>query len=433
MKKLTAAILACMMLVSCGSTISEEQIIENLEAYDIAQGEQSPETLTAVSEYSVITGVEGIISGDWVINDGKYYFVTQTVPEGKQNSIKMIRYIKLETGTSNLICPDPLCSHRKGSGCRYTDLSEMHFTEPGVFYTQRIKKPDGVMEICKVDLNHDIVEEVHVCSSFAVKLIGINDNKLYYYELVSKTQEKRTVNEYYLYSIDTASYKVESYGALPEKIASELGIILGIIEGELYYETRDRLMKTDLNFENITPLMDTKGMHMKQLFFDTHTDEIFYSLIDEKEFVGGIYVYRNGISERVILPDENIYAFTLTRDKIYYSPYNPVYYGISAQAYFFNEDPENCRIYDYSGGKVFCVNRIDMAEAELAYDCEGEYILCDGGMNYAVIDGNLYFEEGEVIRQVIDGTEYTDFSSAHTVNRIVVNLDTKEVRRISLE
>ncbi|MBR3997370.1 MAG: hypothetical protein IKI93_03400, partial [Clostridia bacterium] len=93
-------LLFCITSSSCTKRISDEEIMKNLgetavpsETFtDVGIPEDSEAVPETVPESEYPTGVEGIISPDHWISDGKYYFVT------RRDRINMITYIDLETG-----------------------------------------------------------------------------------------------------------------------------------------------------------------------------------------------------------------------------------------------------------------------------------------------------------------------------------------------
>ena len=139
------------------------------------------------------------------------------------------------------------------------------------------------------------------------------------------------------------------------------------------------------------------------------------------------------------LPHGEIYYFTMDNDKFYYSPYDPIYYGISKTAHLAllagkDVDINEYKVYDYSGGKIYAVDRTNPSQnAELIYDNNGETMLCNGNHHYTVINGCLYYDDVAVMREVIGGMEYTYFASSRQQNKIRVNLADGTTTRISFE
>ena len=440
MKTILAIVLLLCTLASCNNTVSEEQIIENLDEY-VPQVSETSETDEKCNTFA--TGVEGIITEDWVINDNKFYFVTKrkskySNPLSKLGKgVEMISYIDFDTGYNSIICPDPLCEHEEDGDCKYTEFEEMYFTEKGVFYSMRVLDPDyitrnnAVMEICKIDLNKDMVKSVCATQTFSAHIIGLDGDKLYYYERIEETLDKKTVYHYHLYYIDTKNDTTKSLGRMPEDFEADYALFAFLYDGEVYYHSKSgKLMKTDWEFSETVELFDTGNSMMPNLFIDTNTGEIYYNLINQSAHTGSIYVYKDGVSEKLVMPHNEIYTFTLTESDIYYTVYDPIYYGIN---------PSIGETYDYSGGKVYKTSRTEHAEAELVYDCAGEYVICNAeSRNIMVFGDDLYFEEIEITQETVekeDGTEivYTYFNGAINVNKIRINLTTGELTRYQFD
>ena len=122
----------------------------------------------------------------------------------------------------------------------------------------------------------------------------------------------------------------------------------------------------------------------------------------------------------------------MDNEKFYYSVYDPIYYGISNTAFYFDKDPNDCRVYDYAGGKIYAVDRDNPSKnAELIYDNNGETMLCNGNHHYTVINGCLYYDEVAVRTEILNGTEYTLFASSDGQNKIRVNLADGTTTKIS--
>ncbi len=445
MKKVSLIIICLsflFMTVSCNSNL-EDEIIENLQTMENTTEQQSNDNDNDNDEFDMVPGYKGIVSKDYVINDNKFYFVTKrkskySNPMSKLGKgVEMISYIDFDTGYSSIICPDPLCEHEEDGNCKYTEFEEMYFTEKGVFYSMRVLEPDyvtrknAVMEICKIDLNKDTVKSVCATQTFSADIIGLDGDKLYYYERIEETLEKKTVYHYHLYCIDTKNDTTTSLGKLPDDFEADFALFAFIFDGEVYYHTKSgKLMKTDWSFSETVELFAKGSNMMPNLFIDTNTGEIYYNLINQSAHTGSIYVYKDGVSEKLEMPHDEIYTFTLTESDIYYTVYDPIYYGIN---------PSIGETYDYSGGKVYKTSRTEHAEAELVYDCAGEYVICNAeSRNIMVFGDDLYFEEIEITKETVekaDGTEivYVYFNGAINVNKIRINLTTGELTRYQFD
>lgn len=437
MKKLTSLILllAC-VLPSCNNSVTDEDIAKNLDGYETLFDETAADGTTTETEAEYVptslTGIDGIFSPEYTVSDNKYYFVTKRLDKRGLNGIDMITYVDLDTGDSHIICPDPLCEHEDDEKCRYTEFQEIYFTdEAGVFYS--VRENAIPMPLCRIDLNNDTVKTVYTPTTSFPHVIGMDNGMLYFYENGQVVADKQVYYEYNMYRLDVSTDKVEELGKIPDEVGKDISIPLFVRDGELYYTALNKLMKCDMSFENVTELYDCGTSYLNQWFYDEITDELYFSLTNDEEQSGSVMVLKDGEVREVELASGAVYSFCLTRDKIYYSTYDPIYYGVSSTAYYFKRDPEECKVYDQSGGKVYAVDRNELSETELVYDCAGEYVICTTVSGYVVLGDNLYFDEIAIVNETLDGVEYTYFSYASDLSKMRVNLTTGEMTRIRFE
>lgn len=411
----------------CNTKNQDMLIAEQLEIYDALSkvGGLDNYSETSTTDFS---NVEGIISSGFTINDNKYYFVTKRKNAAGYGSNKMITYYDFETGDSHGLCRDPLCEHEQGGKCKYSGFKEVYFSDnSNVFYSIYMYADDFRPIICKIDLLKDTVTGVYTCPDYSVSMIGKDGNKLYFYVQEDSTENGITKRKEHLFYVDMNTDNVVDLGYFSEVFTVEHALILFVYENQLYYTTvDDRLMKMHLDSEQCTELYNIGANELLYWFYDTKTDELYFNLNDLVQMTGAVYVYRNGVTEQLSLPHENIFTFTLTNSNIYYSPYDPVYYGIS-------KAPGNPQVFDYTGGKVYKTDRKNPVGSELVYDCAGEYVICGAVSNYYVFGEHLYFDQKEVKHETIDGIEYTYFSSAYNVSKMRVDLNTGEMTELQFD
>lgn len=444
MKKLNYLLIMCLMLVSCGTRLSDEEISENLDNYmgkntaveTSATDDTVSETLEATipeesetevfEDYEDLTDADGILASGYTLSKNKFYFVTTQPAKDGMNSNKLITYYDFENKTSHCICPDPLCDHEQGGDCKYSGFQELYFSKnPNIFYSIYMYSEDP--QICRINLLKDTVEVLHTTNTFFTYIIGLSEDQLLYYESEYVTVGRETQNFKHLYSLNVKTKEVTDLGYFPDAIAEDYVANLFIYQDTMFYVTaNNELIKSDINFENPTTVFSMGYDDLRYWFYDTKTDELYFNINNKTELTGSVYVYRNGNVEKIELPHENIFTFTVTNSDIYYSTYEPVYYGIS-------KGPGNPEVYDYSGGKVYKTNRYDTSSSEVVYDCAGEYVICSLVTNYYVLDNNLFFDEKEIKRETINGVDYTYFSSATNLKKMRVDLATGEMERICFD
>ena len=428
-------ILFC-FLVSCQRTITDQMIAEQLSTMEFSVSE----SMVKSSQVDIYDSGNRIVSKNHIINDNKLYFKIQkknpkiTGPGG----LSMISYIDLKTGDSQIICQDPLCKHENNGECKYLGFEEVHFIDDGVFYSWNT---NGVFsDLCKIDLKKDVITVIHKPESYISLTLGtdVKTGVFYFYEVevLTVSDEKQVQYIYHLYSVNPADDQVEYIGVLNDTYADNIISALFIKDRQIFLIANGNLVKSNLlltDMEEICALEGNNTINAYQWYYDKQKDELWFNISDHQANTGNIYVYTGEKVRKVNLPHENIYSFCLTDENIYYSTYNPIFYGISASSYYLQGNPENHKVYDYSGGKVYVTNRDYRVSSDLVYDCAGKYRICSSNQNYIVIDDCLCFDEVELIHEKINGVEYTYFSSADTVNKIRVNLTTGELKRIVFE
>ena len=145
---------------------------------------------------------------------------------------------------------------------------------------------------------------------------------------------------------------------------------------------------------------------------------------------------KDNIPEKVNLPHDEVYTFTVTHEKIYYTIYDPVYLGISAQAsYAPSEEAENHKTYDYTGGKLYSVDRNNPSVVEeVVYEVKDIPLDKAVMLESAVVIGDyLYIDEINVLREVRQGKEYVSFDYSRDVSKIRIGLKDGSFTRISFE
>lgn len=432
MKRLLSVLLfPAMMLVSC--TVPPDEIAAGLETYrEVYDGSEIPEYTPPVQ-----TEINGILSSEYIINDGKYYFDIEYyglmehdygTSVGNQH---MMAYMDLETGNWNTVCPDPLCAHNSEVICRYVNLMDWIFTDqPGIAYCIRYAV-DGD-EIYRADLNRDIIEMVYKSTADSCYLTGYDHGKLYFRERYSETSGKQTKERVVMSALDSESGTAGKLGTLPDDWPYRIRYPEYVYNGYFYFNTGEELVRTSPDFSRIESVVDAE-FGVSQWYLDQETGEVFYSSVDLRGEIGSVYRYRDGNHEKLRLPHENIFSFAVTKDRIYYTTYDPVYYGIStAAAVMSTDDPSYFSVLDRSGGKVYAVDRDNLSgEAELIYETEDVSAGSMPRFNEFVVMGDyLFYYEVELEVEVVNGTEYTRTGGS---SRIRIGLKDGSFTRIRFE
>jgi hypothetical protein len=275
----------------------------------------------------------------------------------------------------------------------------------------------------KVDLNRDIIQKIYEANGTHLSAICKYKEKFYFFEIKQTALNKKTIQRYNLKSVDINTESITDHGYMPDKYVDTAANIFYIGNNKFYFEDLDKIFTTNLSFENEKLIYNiSKNEAVGDYYYDEKTDELFFIIRDQKNNTGAIYVYSNDKLKKIDMPHENIYCFQLTNNKIYYSPYNPIFYGIAA-------DFQRTEIYDYTGGKIYETDRNNRKESKLIFDSEKEFIIYNPFNSYIVIGDYLYFDNPELIE---DG-EFTYFSVAHKLEKVRINLKENTIKYIKFE
>jgi len=425
MKKCIAILLFVLALASC--TKNTDAIV----VYDAAVQISIPA--------EEVPYMDGILSDGFTVSGGKYYFPVSrriTRPNGSGTVTEtntMLAYVIPASGNAAYVCSDPLCSHITAEECRFVNLREYCFTDiPGVFYAYRDSDNFGYRSIWLADLNEGTSRLVHE-AGWRSAAVGFEDGKLYFYDIEEITQGRQTVTIYTYYALDHETGEVSATGRIPDDwpyLRKHAAFLFG---GRFCFLTDNMLIQTDTAFESIVEIAELPEP-VVQWYLDRNTEEIFLLCGNRKTFTGSLYVVRDGKLTEVNLPHEEICSFSITEDRIYYTVYDPVYYGTSNLDQYTDKAEGSHKTYDYTGGKVYAVSRDNPAgDAETVYTSDG----LDGNHmaylnEFAVADGYLYFKEVELVREVINGVESVTISHPGAA-AIRVNLADGTFMRIEFE
>ena len=433
MKKLTAIIiLLALAIVSC--TKNTDNIAAGLETYREVYTEETDDdenVLPYVPPEEEAT-VTGILSSDFTIYDGKYYFELKHAFDNG-GGVRMLAYADVETGNYGIVCQDHLCPHNSPKVCKYAELGYFRFTDkPGVLYAVRMTSD---MYLCRIDLNEDSVENIKKLDYFGWDILGYSDGRMYFSESITVTKDKQTVSELRISYVDDASREVVQMELPKEEWPYMTRLPRFVWNGYFYIFTDQKIVRTDPTYSDTTVIADL-GMSISQWYMDTGTGELYFSCTDQRNNTGSIYVVKDGgTPEKLDLPHEEIYTFTLHHSKIYYTTYDPVYMGTSGQAFYDPGNEDQHGTYDYTGGKLYAVDRYTPYEAEeMAYEVSGIALNKAAMLESAVVMGDyLYMDEIDILREVKNGREYVSFDYARNVSKIRIGLRDGSAVRISFE
>ena len=441
MKKIIKFILAMVLVLfvflssSCRDSSVDEEILRDAENFHIADsrperyyGNFIPETAFAPTDTS---DFEGIFSPLYNFNNNRFYF-----PVRRDNHTLMLSYVNLQTGEHRLICPDPFCRHVENE-CRYLGFQRTFFARENVIYTHAITGDFGGdinyirWSILRVDLNNDRIDVVYQAEEDFTKqdvdIAFIYGNTLYFFVTtrITAENERTATSVRTLKRLDISNHQIIETKSFPNEYVNIAARLMYIDEGKFYFDSLTHIFTTDFNLENKKVIYNfNPNEFLENYFFDKNTGEFFFLVRNVRNHIGSIYVYANDELKRLNMPHENIFSFQLTNSKIYYSPFNPEFLGISPR-----DDLINDRIYNFTGGRIYVTDRHIREEYELVFEACRNFLIGTEVCRYVIIGDYLYFAH----MQFISNGRYVWFSSAHYLEKVRINMRENTIRYLGFD
>ena len=349
---------------------------------------------------------DGILSSEYTVCGNRFYYnvsAFKKIPSpyggGGYNYgyFRVHTYTDLVTRESNAVCPDPLCKHDDLFTCMYNDFgSDASFcvVENNLFYVERMdfKSGDGSCKIYKNDLRNNRTKLVYTPMDIVAGFKGEENGVVYLQDTkFTMDREGKTAGmDFFILGLSTETDEILFKRTVP----ADCGVLF-IRGGKIFCRTTKTLRVCDMNFENAKTLFDFAGMgSLATWYYDENRDEFWFSVIENNAQTGRIFrITADGESEEIRLPSEKVYFFQLTNTKIYYTEYEPRLLGIHPRS--------GQGVYDYSGGKIYAVDRDNPGEDPVAvYDTKGKYLLCrPGSFTYTVFGDQLFIPVAELVRE----------------------------------
>lgn len=404
MKKISILfLLSLLLLPSCSK--NKGLIIENAQkaAEDRPTAEEGYEYLIGVgnwlnseTEY-VSYPDENIVrligNGLGNIYNGDLYFQLQK-EESKQDETgyyytsgkPVYAYISRITGEKHFLCPDPLCTHGAYSGCQYLNLDSLVEGENGIMYATKTEMPDGVpfnviyeintstgtlIPIYTADTSDDTI------TSHRTNLSYVYDNKLYYYDRISyeyldENGDVLQKSTQQFMSLDLTTKETET---LSSEYSNNINVIGKIWDKMLIRDNlKHQYYLTDFNLvsrEAIYINFPSGGYYLSNAYYDKNTEELYILYVStmlnfpekmdmsDEDIPSYLYKVSKDLTvEELTLPDELVMSIQLTEEYIYYTKFDPIYYG-SRSGHI---------ITDETGTKIYRVSRDDLTTSELYFD-----------------------------------------------------------------
>ena len=347
--------------------------------------------------------MEGIISPRYRnFNNNRFYFSVSTLQEG--NTTFILSYVDLDTGERRFICADPFCRHIWGE-CQFVNIGVSPFTGllfsgNDVFYSvaQMLQAETfiPIEVIIRVDINTNTITVAYAIegtSNRYMNLSHVYQDNLYFFEIeVVETEQQMRGTIGTLKSLCIITHSIREIVTFPP----ELNIIYhqGVIKmtgDRLYLLSMTGLFSIDSSLENkrlIYTFRTSDDYFTTFRYYDTNTGEFFFLVTNFRNRTGTIYVYYDGEVRALDMPHENIVNFQLTANRIYYSPFNCIFYGMGSLL------AGDIPIYDYTGGRIYVTDRHNRMEYELILNV-GEDLFMRG---YTIVGDYVYFHHSGLER-----------------------------------
>ncbi|MDD4772526.1 MAG: hypothetical protein PHZ09_02855 [Eubacteriales bacterium] len=358
---------------------SNETITSGQNYADIA------DWLTPEEQYSYRTtdnsdNIADIYNPIFFVKSDRIYYETRI------DNLMSFSYIALKTGESFSLCPDPLCDHTPEGGCKYLSLHQMMFSKESddVFYSvkttldEELKAP--VSSICRIDAKKGTINEIFngylsEINILRMLTLRLTDNNRLYFTAIREKSSKVTDGiiereyEETLMSVNLTTYEVS---IVDNKYKNKEHGEYFFTDGKYIYfidAIVGRLFATDMNFENETTVLEYGNEYtISSFYYDADTSETYICVHSrymmgwsETEIEdGNIYCIDKNLNySKLDMPSDKILEFQLTNEYIYYTVYDPVFYG---------ETPYGVPCMRANGNKIYRIQRGDTAEGELVFD-----------------------------------------------------------------
>ena len=446
MKKITAFLLLTTMIFfsSCRDLSTDEQILnratsdEHLFTIDRSStlveyyGNYSQEDIYSPTSTE---DIEGIYSPRYQkINNDRYYFTVKKRYETdtQQTAREIYAYINTANGEKHYVCSDPLCTHTELEECKYLNLmGNIYFGEDDVFYMAFMDglysgKSDVHWVIYEFNLKDDSINIIYQCnkdrSQSSINILFLYNNNLYFHEIdnIESTDGSKEYDSVYtLKVLDLSTKKTSVLDSVSSKYIKGL-TPLYMSQNICLFAAGGKIFQSDFYFNNEQEIFALSSNEiLSSYFYDEKTQELYFNTWNTNDNYGSIYKYDGSTVNQVKLPHDNIYCFQLTNSKIYYSAYDPYYYGPGMRG---------GKVYDYTGGKIYSTDRNGSSESVLIFD-DGIDFSMNSSFSYLILGDYLYFDY-MALRQE---NGYVWYSMALELKKVRINLKEHTVKYLSFD
>jgi hypothetical protein len=353
--------------------------------------------------------VERVISGNL---HGHILFSNLIRSGGNLGSGFVVSFIDLSKAEKRNICPDPVCNHKYGS-CKYTGFQNIRsYGDEEIYYdTAEIYNENSFYSaLYEIIPSEDTVKEI-----FRTKMppaqegggrLGINsiidrfiflDEYRYYKKINEHNEEYREYEiKYYGYIRSTGEVEhlydisgVENDEETPPQTDGTVEVELSHLiftDDKVYFCGYSEYLKI-VNYRSVDIPDGYKVMGSDCIYRDIPTGDIWLGFRmkneeDVENFKGYICRFKeNGELEKISMPADNIYDFTLTDKYIYYTVFDPVIYGYAR---------EGVVCANQTKSRIWRVSRETLENPELIFDGKCEFLFNNPTTGWIVYGDCIY-------------------------------------------
>ncbi len=421
MKKIVPALIILMLAANLFSCVNQnynssddsdliEKYASNTDksaAFVINYNENCPEWLSLEENYvadenDTAYGIISVLGGAYTETADRLYYPVK-IYESYSKHESSYAYISKITGESHLICPDPLCTHLEESDCRYKDIRSIMCDpeNPDILYATKdyYVGYEDYISICRIDTKNDSINEICSETSTFLNLKFISDGKLYYTTITHERieNEDKSINTEVVEKLKVLDLESYDVSIADNKYAEHEYGEFYFSDGKYIYfldTARRCVFVTDMRFNNERVIFRYGEDYLiSSMFYDTDTQELYFcvcsmyarGLTDEELIDGYICKVDSKLNcEKVPIPEECIMGFSLTKNYIYYSIYDPKEYG---------DSPRGGKTVEEDGNIIYRVPRAELTKREIAFDGHGEIFYS----SYLPVGNHLYIDYLEMI------------------------------------